>query len=265
MRSLVTGLKSNNTLTRLLLDGEFPSETNVLAEYLQTSRSQPSSLRELAYNGKAHLLAGAMVLEPHEDSDSRPFSVGSDLRTLRLGNQEGKDMAQFFSSYAANAPMIHLESLTIECLHKVSCKALSDCIPNLVHLKELKVSRIYSEAREVAAQLIESIKKNGSLHSVEVPSEYSERPGSYRKSARVNGRRSLTWYCQRNRSIPMLLEGNEERTGSGKGDATGRWLFPSLFFAARRANRTAPNMILIGLRTLSGSVGPVQSSKRVPS
>jgi hypothetical protein len=175
MKSLVNGLKSNNTLTRLLLDGEFPSQTNVFSEYLQSCQSQPISLQELSYNGKAYLLASAMVPEPHEDSVSRPFSVGSALRILRLGSLEGKDVARFFGTYAANASMIHLESLNVECLHKVSCKALSDCI---VHLRELKVSRIVLEARDIAAQLIESIKKNRSLHSVAIPSEYSERPGA---------------------------------------------------------------------------------------
>jgi hypothetical protein len=261
MKSLVTGLKSNNTLTRLLLDGEFPSQTNVFSEYLQSSQSQPISLRALSYNGKAYLLASAMVPEPHEDSVSRPSSVGSALR--RLGGLEGKDVARFFGTYAANASMIHLESLNVEGVHKVSCKALSDCI---VHLRELKVSRIIFEARDIAAQLIESIKKNRSLHSVAIPSEYGERPGAYSsKSVRVNGRLCLTWYCQRNRSIPTLFVGDEEHQGCGKGDTMGRWIFPSLLYTAQRANKTAPNMILIGLRKLSGSAGPVQSSKRMQS
>jgi hypothetical protein len=270
MENFVTGLQSNSTLTRLVLLGEFRSQTNVFSEYLGSRRSQPSSLRVLSYNGKAHLLADAMVLEPRNDAKLLPYSVGSGLRTLTLGhryheNQVAQDVARFFDSYAASASMIHLESLSIEWLHMVSCKAFSDCLPNMVHLRELSVSFIEMEAKEVADRMVESIKKNGSLHSVTIPSEYWS--GDWRKKRQfVRGQRSMKWFCERNRSIPRLLaEPKQDTEGESPGNdnAVDGWLFPTLFYAAQQANRTAPNMMLIGLRTLSGSAGPIQNMKRL--
>jgi hypothetical protein len=107
---------------------------------------------------------------------------------------------------------------------------------------------------------------SGYLHSsVALPSRYRENNGYYSMdSVHVRGKDLLMSYGQRNRSIPILLsepEGNVE----GGVNATEGWLFPTLFSVAQQAKRTAPNMMLIGLRTLAGSVGPCQRTKRLQS
>jgi hypothetical protein len=61
------------------------------------------------------------------------------------------------NAYAANASKIYLESLAIDYLFRVSCKAMADWIPSLTHLRELNISFIDFGVKEIAAQLIESV------------------------------------------------------------------------------------------------------------
>jgi hypothetical protein len=65
----------------------------------------------------------------------------------------------------------------------------------------------------------------------------------------------------------LLAEHDAEDEGEDPeaGTATEKWLFPTLFRVAQQAERTAPNMMLLGLRTLSRHVGPGQHAKRLPS
>jgi hypothetical protein len=268
MKHIAAGLQSNNTLIRLLLDGNFPAVPNEFSEYLQSRQTQPSSLRELAYqySGMPFVFADAMVLKPYADPKVPQYSVGSALRTLRVGNHSmaaHEDVARFFSSYAVNASEIYLECLTFDNLYSISCKAMAEWIPNLIHLRELNVSSIVSLTKEIVAQLIESTKKNGSLHSMTLPSGYHVVKGFYSIGAvGVSGKDLLMSYGQRNRSIPILLS-DPEGSNEGKANVMAGWLFPTLFSAAQQASRTAPTMLLLGLRTLAGGAGPFQSKKRL--
>jgi hypothetical protein len=267
MQSFVNGLRSNHTLSKLILvEYKVPRNSIAFCEYLQTKQVQPSNLQELQYDGNIDSLAGAMVLEQNGNLNQQQNSIGSALQVLHLQSQNEDplrsagphDIASFLHLYGAKASMIHLKMLSIERLCKKSCKALLQCAPHLVHLRSLKISCIKLEAQELTHQLVKAFKQNGSLHNVSVPATFHHEHRKY-----FMGRSRLRNYCARNQKIPMLLVLPQQSDQFCSISSTAeKWLTPTLFLAARQASRTAPNMMLLGLHCLADLAGPSQRAKR---
>jgi hypothetical protein len=162
MQTLSAGLHSNSTITRLLFhqESEFPPRGTSFPGYLKSLVTQPRGLRQLCYSGRADLLVEAMV--PQDGASLTQHMVGSAVQELWLCRLTG-----FLDSYSSNAAMIHLKCLTVRFLDRESMKDSCQCVPSLVHLRELNFESVSYQFHY--SDLLESFKKNGSLYSISFP------------------------------------------------------------------------------------------------
>jgi hypothetical protein len=200
--------------------------------YMSLASSEKQNLRKLKYQDEDGLDCLAESIETKG-------TVGSELRALTLsGYYQNIDI--FLETLVSRGCHNELESLELD---HCDVTALSTCVCSFAHLRKLKIS-IYAHEWH---QVVKAVKKNGSLHKVSwvnKPSFGPRKPGH-------RYRRHLKAACSRNRLTPKLLANPrlDRQHDNHNASATTAVVenFSSLFLASMDAERTAPNMLLIGL------------------
>jgi len=150
---------------------------NPLVTAFSHSANSPRQLEELVLVRKDRVLAGTVKLE--------------------LG-----DMSESLSRHAAS---VSLKRLSLNGVLRWQSAWLIDCLPKLIHLKEVVLEDADNESRVFRQQLTHALRTNGSLESIVVNSLVKDMTTGHIDTVPffLNGEnRSI---CERNRKLPPLL------------------------------------------------------------
>jgi hypothetical protein len=264
MKCLVKGLRCKETLETLSFRHvEFSDEaTAVFVEYMQ-SRREDSSLRSLdlvrAFIHDFEILdyenlVGAMLKVPPiagAKVQSPLPTIGSSLQHFALN---GTACVGFWNVMNADTTS-QIRLLSLSCSFYNDWGAMTECLPKLVHLRNLEVDWAWHQDTNPA--FIRAIRRNGSIHELSLSkADHSKHSVTAASTFSENERSILKAYGKRNLLVPTLLQ--EPVSVEHKKMAS---RFPSLFAVATAAPRTAPNNVLIGLLSLDCAAGPYAAAK----
>jgi hypothetical protein len=223
-------------------------------------------------------------LEWMQSCSRRPFQV-TDLSIHHCSSMEDCMTEPPFLSLLFSAPLqaqIRTRVLRMNCLFRVQLQAIAYYLPLSVYMRELSVYFLayegtlpskslmsipaeYIEAdtstSSIAGQLLEGVRRNGSLLAFHFLDRYSVAGKTSRNASLLSGQMNakVQAYMERNQRIPELLCDADDHFATNV-DTTNHanvWLFPALFSAANAAPAMAPTNLLIGLLAFKAElIGP---------
>jgi hypothetical protein len=175
----------------------------------------------------------------------------------QVSHVTGRDYFLFlWNTIASNDWKNCLWRVQLSNLPAVGCNVVCDCLPNMVHLRELHIDHDMAsdEHAELATNLCRAIRSNGSLRRLSTAQEFPTFGNPL--LARVAGAA-----MERNRYFSERLRDDlgDQRNDTG---SLARAILPRLFTAASRSSRMMPNFIFSGLLSAGNGIGIAAASAR---
>jgi hypothetical protein len=202
-------------------------------------------IQELHLHPSAHMTVSEEGNLLHADLVGDTVSkmmIRSSLTSLTLHEDTAGFAPRYdllFDHMTHDEAAIRLRTLTLRAPDKRVMKALARFLAKSSRMLELSIVFPYT-SESLSFLLFSGVRQNGSLHSVVWELYKDADPPSWLLR--------LPTYCQRNKLLPKLLSQNcASLDGTYGAGQTNSCVVPSLFLVARRARRTAPNAVFVGL------------------
>jgi hypothetical protein len=154
-------------------------------------------------------------------------------------------------------------TLTLDGLIESTCLQLTQYIPELCRLRELKlVFRTLDRWHFDLQSWLCAVRKNGSLHDISV--SYGVNPQGIVPMRPVDVRKMRSW-CDRHRWAPGLLQAAGSNEDNFEMAPTPLSLIPLLCKVLVQSPRLAPTFLFLGMLAADDAIGHIGRKKRVDS
>lgn len=180
--------------------------------------------------------------------------------------QDSPEWEEAFQLLGTNARNVMLRVLSVSMVDADSFQAIIDCVPQLVHLKELCIRNMAEDTAELKSDFLLALRKNGSLESVVAYfAKMGDRDGS--PFFTEEELRTVIRYCCRNKQLPAMMKKPcvDDKDGQDDEDRTCFALYPRLFHQALQCPGTGQGAVFEGIRALSSVIGDFGGDRKRPA
>jgi hypothetical protein len=167
----------------------------------------------------------------------------------------GRDYFLFlWNTIAGNDWKNCLWRIQLSNLPAVGCNAVSDCLPNMVHLRELHIDHEMASDEDagLATELCRAIRSNGSLRRLSTVQEFPTFGNPLLASIAGAAIERNLYFSER-----LHDDLSDQRNDN---ESLARAILPRLFIAASHSSRMEPNFIFTGLLSAGNGIGIAAAS-----